>query len=640
MKHLSTLLLLLAVATAAATNDARADEARIETPALAAAVAAGQLPPVNERLPSEAAVAPGDPGRPGGDLRLLMAGAKDTRMMVVFGYSRLVGYTPGLKLAPNLAKSVEVEDGDRVFTFRLRAGHKWSDGSPFTSEDFRFWFEDVAQNKMISPSGLPPELMPDGEKPQVEFPDALTVRYRWSRPNPLFLTALAMPNPTYIYMPAAYLKQFHERFAEKAKLAALVKEGKQRNWAALFNKLSNAYRNDNPDLPTLEPWVLKTRPPAERFVFERNPYFHWVDAAGRQLPYIDRVLMTIADNKIIPAKTGSGESDLQARYLRFDNYTFLKDAEARNGYNVRLWKTAPGSQLALYPNLNINDPAWRALFRDVRFRHALSLAIERHEINQAIYYGLAKEGQNTVLPESPLYKPEFRQAWATYDPDAAKRLLDGLGLVKRDSEGIRLLPDGRPLQIIVESAGESTEEADVLELIRDSWREIGIKLFSKPSQPHVFRDRVFAGEAMMAIGKGLENGLVTGDMPPLEMTPTSQQQLQWPKWGQYYENKGRAGEAPDMPFAQDLLRLLQAWFASDSSADRGKIWQEVLAIHAEQVTSFGIAAGVPQPIVVSSKLRNVPEEGIYNFDPGAYFGVYHPDRFWLDEPAQAAAAGR
>jgi peptide/nickel transport system substrate-binding protein len=142
----------------------------------------------------------------------------------------------------------------------------------------------------------------------------------------------------------------------------------------------------------------------------------------------------------------------------------------------------------------------------------------------------------------------------------------------------------------------------------------------------------------MSISKGLENGLVTAAMPPLELTPTSQQQLQWPKWGQYYENKGAAGEAPDMPFAKDLLRLLQAWFNSGSMEERGKIWQDILSIHAEQVTSLGIVAGVPQPVVVSDKLRNVPEEGIYNFDPGAYFGIYHPDRFWLDEPAQAAAA--
>jgi len=606
----------------------------VETPGLADAVASGAVPPVGQRVPQEPLVAGGAPGRPGGDLRVLMAGPKDTRLMVVYGYARLVGYTPDLKFAPDIAKSIDIDE-DRIFTFHLREGHKWSDGEPFTADDFRYWYEDVALNPELSPSGLVRELLSQGEKPLVEFLDPLTVRYSWKHPNPLFLPALAGPSPLYLYQPAHYLKQFHAKYADKEKLKDLVKQRKQRNWVALYNRLDNAYRNDNPELPSLEPWMLETRPPADRFVFKRNPYFHRVDSAGRQLPYIDRVLMNIADSKIVPAKTGAGESDLQARYLRFDNYTFLKDAEARNGFAVRLWRTAPGSQLALYPNLNNNDPVWRALFRDVRFRRALSIAIDRHEINQAIYYGLAKEGLNTVLPESPLYKPVFRKSWAEFDPAHANRLLDELGL-KRGSDGIRLLPDGRPLQIIVETAGESTEESDVLELIRDTWNEAGIKLFSRPSQLQVFRERIFSGETMMAISKGFDNGLVTADTPPMEFVPMSQQQLQWPKWGQYAETKGRAGEAPDMPLGRDLLTLLGEWFNTEAEADRKTIWEKILAVHADQIPTIGLVAGVPQPVVINNKLRNVPDEGVYNWDPGAHFGMYRPDAFWFATDEQAA----
>src|SRR5262249_5555882 len=308
---------------------------------------------------------------------------------------------------------------DRRFTFHLRPGHKWSDGKPFTSEDFRYWYEDVALNEKLSPTGLTQELLVDGEKPKVEFPDATTVRYTWSKPNALFLSKLAAPNPVYIYAPAHYLKQFHAKYADKAKLEELVKASGQRNWAALHTRKNTLYHNDNPDLPSLEPWVVTTAPPSERFIFKRNPFFYRIDAAGRQLPYVDRVAMAIADSKIIPVKTGAGESDLQPRYLRFDNYTFLKEAEERNDYQVRLWDTAPGAQLALYPTLNVNAPVWHTLMRDVRFRRALSLAINRHEINQVIYYGLAIEGQNTVLPKSPLYKPEYRSAWAKFDLKAA-----------------------------------------------------------------------------------------------------------------------------------------------------------------------------------------------------------------------------
>ena len=132
--------------------------------------------------------------------------------------------------------------------------------------------------------------------------------------------------------------------------------------------------------------------------------------------------------------------------------------------------------------------------------------------------------------------------------------------MKRGADGMRRLPDGRPLEIIVETAGESTEQTDVLELIRETWREVGIKLFSKPSQREVFRNRIFSGETVMSVWSGLENGLA--DAPtssPDELAPTSQQQLQWPKFGQHYETGGKAGEALDMPEAKELERLYGAW---------------------------------------------------------------------------------
>ena len=298
---------------------------------------------------------------------------------------------------------------------------------------------------------------------------------------------------------------------------------------------------------------------------------------------------------------------------------------------VRLWRTGPGSQLALYPNLNVNDLVWRGLVRDERFRRALSLAVDRHEINQAIFFGLAIEGQNTVLPQSPLYNPAFREAWASYAPAAANQLLDEIGLTKRDGD-VRLLPDGRPMDIVVENSGESSEASDVLELIRDSWRHIGIRLFARPLQLTLFRRRVFAGETLMSIDKGIENGLANAASSPWELAPTSQEQLEWPKWGQYYETKGRAGEAPDLPAAVRLKELYEDWLGSASGPAQREIWRRMLHIWAEEVFSIGTVAGALQPIVAAATLRNLPSEGIYNWDPGAYFGIYKPDQFWFDQP--------
>jgi peptide/nickel transport system substrate-binding protein len=600
---------------------------------LAPRVAAGQLPAVERRLPApprvvSVAEGEGSIGQYGGDLRLLMARSKDVRMAVVYGYARLMGYDQDFELLPDLLASIEVRE-DREFTLRLRRRHRWSDGHPFTTEDFRYYWQDIANDDGLSPFGVPAVLTVDGEPPTVEILGETRVRYTWEKPNPFFLPALAGTRPLYIYAPAHYLKQFHARYADPQALAKTVKATGQRDWVALHYRMYRPYKNTNPQLPTLQPWINTTAGPSERFVFERNPYYHRVDEAGQQLPYLDRVIMNIADAKLIPAKTGAGESDLQARHLKFSDYTFLKESEERNNTEVRLWETTKGAHVALFPNLNARDPVWRNLFRDARFRRALSLAINRHEINQVLYYGLAIEGNNIVHRRSPLFRPRYRSAWARFDLDEANALLDELGLTQRNARGIRLLPDGRPMNLVVETAGEDTEQTDVLSLVRDTWLAIGIKLFSKPMQREVFRNRIFAGESLVSIWGGLENAVPTADMSPRELAPTSQQQLQWPKWGQFFETKEEAGEAVDLPAAEELLRLNRAWASAPSSDARERIWHQMLAIHADQVFSIGIISAVPQPVVVSRELRNVPMKGIYNWEPGAHFGIYRPDTFWF-----------
>jgi peptide/nickel transport system substrate-binding protein len=636
------LVIVVLAALAAIPAAAQQRQRLVETPMLAAAVDAGRLPRIRERIPEQPLITqfsvPGSLiGQHGGDLHMLMGRPQDVRMLVVYGYARLVGYDANFDIVPDLLEAVD-NDHDRVFTFHLRRGHRWSDGAPFTAEDFRYWWDDVANDKDLSPLGIPKTLLVDGKPPRFEVLDQTTVRFTWAAPNPYFLPALAGASPLYLFRPAHYLKQFHKYYADPAKLQDLVRQAGARNWAQLHNRMDNQYRNDNPDLPTLEPWVAQTRPPSDRFVFVRNPYYHRIDADGRQLPYIDRVIVNIVDGRILPAKTGAGESDLQARGLNFNNYTFLRQAAKRNDFHVDLWRTARGAQLALYPNLNARDPAWRQLNRDVRFRRALSLAINRHEINQVAYFGLAIEGGNTVLPDSPLYRPEDRTAWSSFNLAEANRLLDEIGLTKRNSEGLRLLPDGRPMEIIIETAGEDTEQSDVLELIHDTWLQAGIKLFIKPSQREVFRNRIFSGEAVMSIWPGLENGLVTANMPPDEFAPLSQQQLQWPKWGEYVETNGVSGERCDDPVAQQLLRLHTGWRNAESFDARRKIWQRMIDLNAQQVYSIGLIAGVRQPVVVSNRLRNVPADGIYNFDPGAFFGIYRMDSFWFQKSGETAEA--
>lgn len=596
-----------------------------------------KLPPLAERLPKaprvvNVAAMGREPGAYGGFIRTLIGSQKDIRLMTIYGYARLVGYDDRLRFQPDILESFEAVE-DRVYTFKIREGHKWSDGSPLTPEDFRYCFEDVLQNEDLSSGGLAAALLVDGKGPRFEVVDDLTVRYSWDVPNPDFLPSLAHAQPLSLVLPAAYMKQFHKKYQDPDRLAALMKKNKQKKWTGLHIRMSRQYRPENPELPTLDPWRNTTKPPAEQFVFERNPFFHRIDENGRQLPYIDKFVLNVSSSSIIPAKAGSGESDLQAIGLSFSDYAFLKDAEKRYPVKVTLWKRTQGSQFALLPNLNTADEAWRKLFQDVRMRRALSLAINREEINKAVFYGLGTESADTVLPESPLYQPGFAEAWAGFDPAQANRLLDEVGLQQRGDDGIRILPDGRTAQIVVETAGESTLETDMLELIADHWREVGIALFIRTSQRDVFRSRALGGEIMMSLWYGIDNGVPTADMNPGQFAPTADDQLQWPLWGAHYISHGQVGEPPDLPEAAELVRLVKKWRHSAGLSDRSKIWTTMLALYTDQVFSIGLVNATLQPVLYSSRLRNFPEEGLYGFDPTSYFGVYMPDTFWLADEA-------
>ncbi|MEP2707234.1 MAG: ABC transporter substrate-binding protein [Roseibium sp.] len=590
------------------------------------------LPSVSERLPSEPLIVDLEAkgrtvGRHGGTLDTLIGRAKDVRLINVWGYARLVGYNGELELVPDILQDVEVEDG-RVFTLHTREGHKWSDGHPFGAEDIRYYFEDIVSNEKLTPSGLPPFLLVDGKGPEFEVIDDTTVRFTWEKPNPLFLPELAKSRSPFIYRPAHYLKQFHEKYGDADYITAEAAKVKARSWAPLHAKKDDMYNGRNINLPTLQPWA-RTRDDSDlRFILERNPFYHRVDTEGQQLPYIDNIVMTVADGKLIPAKTQAGETNLQARNLSFSDITVLKKGEKQNGYVTALWSNTKGSEISILPNMTVKDPVWRNLLRDTRFRHALSLGIDRNLLNRVLFFGLGTPGNDTVLAASPLYKAEYTSKWAQYDPEQANALLDETGLIKRNAKGIRLMPDGRPLEIIVETRGESQTEADALELVAENWKELGIKLFAKPSQRDNLRERAITGDLVMSVWSGFENGIPTSEMPPDDFAPVHGDRLSWHGWGDYYETAGEGGEKPDWPPAQRLMELYESWLVSKTPEERTELWDEMLQIHADETIHIGLVSGVRQPVAVKS-VENVPLEGIYGWDPGAHFGIHRMDEFYM-----------
>ncbi|MEM9966756.1 MAG: ABC transporter substrate-binding protein [Pseudomonadota bacterium] len=605
----------------------------------ASEVSKGNMPPVSERLPLEPLVVNLEArgrsfGNQGGTLRTMVTRSKDVRQMVVYGYARLVGYGPDYQLYPDILSDVEVIEG-RKFILRLRPGHRWSDGHPFTSADFRYWWEKVVNNAEITPTGPPQFMFVDDKLGKVSFPDDHTVIFEWETANPDFLPLLAKAAPPFIYRPAHYLEQFHIDHADPETLAAEVKEARVKSWAALHNKRDNMYKFDNPQLPTLQPWVNASGK-SSRQLFVRNPYYHRVDSLGVQLPYIDVVEMTIVGGGLVAAKANAGEVDLQARGLAFPDIAILKKGEADGGnYRTFLWGSGAASQIAIYPNLNFADPVWRDILRDARFRRALSLGIDRRMINRALYFGLAYEGGMSALSSSPLHQEAGMKMWSDYDLDRANALLDEIGLTERTAAGLRLLPDGRPMEFVIETAGERQEVENALAIITDTWRDLGIKLVMRPLDRDILRNRVYSGVSMAAVWFGWDNGLPTPATSPKYLAPTNQEFFAWPKWGQYYQTAGSAGEPPDMDYARKLMDLSKEWSRTQDHQERHEIWAQMLAIHADQQFGIGILAEAPQPVVVSKDLRNVPESGTWAYEPGAHFGIHRMDEFYFDHPRLA-----
>ena len=605
-----------------------------EPPALADDIAAGRLPPLAQRLPqvprTDLPARPDwRPGRYGGTLTTLSRTGRDPRDMTVIGYARLVAWDEDYRLVPDILSGFEVEAGRR-FTLHLRPGHRWSDGAPFTTEDIRFWWDEIANDPVLSPSGPPGVLMAGGEPPQVEVLGPTTVRFTWAVPNRRFLPALAGTSPPFIYRPAHYLKAFHPGYADRDVLDRTAKDQGFPGWAARFEQLDQPFRQSNPERPSLQPWVNTTAAPSDRYVGRRNPFFHRVDGRGRQLPYIDRLVITRTDRRLIAAKAAAGEAALQATGLTFGDFTLLKAAEANGGITVRLWPIGRGTQLALYPNLNAADPTWRALMRSPAFRRALSLGIDRARIVQTVYQGLARPRANTLLPASPLYSTAFGNAWAEHDPDAANRLLDALGLARGDGDGLRTTAEGVPLELVVAAGDSDPAEVDVLEQIAASWRAIGVRLLVRSAGRQAFRRDVRSGRSPMSIFYGLANGLADARTRPTELAPSSSRQNNWPQWGRHAETDGAQGEAPALPAVLRLLDLLESWDRADRDEDRRGIWDEMLTVHADQVFTIGIVGEVRQAVVADAALRNLPDQAFFMYEPGAYFGVTRPDTYFFE----------
>lgn len=538
---------------------------------------------------------------------------------------------------PNVAKSYEWSADGRTLTLLLRKGMKWSDGDDFTTEDIRFWWEDVVMNDELTP-GDPAGYKVNGQMAELKIIDDITFSINFAGPYPTFINQIAHFSGIGMLLPSHYLKPFHKTYNEKAD--ELAKEAGYDTWVQLYGDKAQIYQgsvrtNHEPNVPTLYDYVM-TEQASDYWVFERNPYYWKVDTTGQQLPYIDRVVVSLASNvELIDAKIISGEADFAVFNTGLTNYTIYKENEEQGKYDTYLWAVPYGAYPVLQFNLTYReDPVLRDIFRDVRFRQAMSVALNRSEMNEGLFFGRAVPRQHTIIPSSRYFEPEYAQSYAEYDVELANQLLDEIGLEWDANEKWRLRPDGEPLSFVLEftNIDASGAIAAILEMVQNYWAEVGVNVQLKQQAGELLRERVLGNQIQMGMWTGDKVTDVLFPVDPMWFVPYKHA---WggswnPAWGQWYQTAGEEGEEPP----PEAMAQIDRWEAMKTEVDVQKqieLGKQILASQAENLWTIGTVGLPPSPVIIRDNLMNVPQDGIKAWDN--YWGMtYYPEQRFFKPP--------
>ncbi|MHC4198681.1 MAG: ABC transporter substrate-binding protein [Planctomycetota bacterium] len=582
-----------------------------EAPMLAHLVARGELPPLEDRLPERPLVAKHDyegyerAGVYGGTWHRFHTGPGMGAWKMVGGYAPLVRWKFDCSgLEPGLAESWEFNDDGSALTLHLRRGLKWSDGHPFTSESFAFYYELCLDER--HPYGPPVWSRVGGKPMKVTTPDDHTIVMRFAGPNwlvPLWLATGFWWCDVY-NIPRHYMIRFHpDRNPELDDF----NEFQRRNLS-----------HQNPERPTMWPWrVVRYEKAGYRVVLERNPYYYVVDDLGRQLPYIDRVKsFLVPDPQVRVLKILAGEVDCQYRGADVRDLALFLKGEGPGGYRIRRWTSGSGANPSLLLNWSAPDPVLRRLIRDRRFRKALAFGIDREKCNEIAWRGLLRPQAATISRESWHFADvagqklfdEWTRADAQFDIEKGNALLDEMGLTGRDPGGYRLRPDGKRLTIIIDvpSSGLNIQENDTALIVAEGWRGLGIDavMHTPPGAELGLRRRL--GEYTVSARGEAEMDLFTY---PDWVFPTLP--LYWhPKVGLWYQTGGEKGEAPTGPMKK-LLDLYDMIKREEDLRKRHEYVRRAVRIHIDEGPfHLGTAARIPALVVVGDHFHNVAATGI------------------------------
>lgn len=627
-----------------------------ESPVLTELVEEGKLPPVADRVGPEPIVYEGVDGIGNyGGTWVRVAGSNMTKHALAYemGNATLKRWNPyGDATVPHLAKRIEASDDNQEFLVHLRRV-RWSDGHPFTADDVMFWWKEWAtweDEETGEPLGFIPELVKiRGEYGRIEKVDDHTIRYVFPHPYGMFPEYMAtMRAAAWAYFPAHFLRQYHPDLGDQQLIERKMEALNIRSKKALFDYMRSP---GTPGRPTLGPWMLHTYRTSGPYVLVRNPYYYAVDVEGNQLPYMDRVLQLEKNPQMVGLSVAAGDASMQV--ASFEEYTTLMSQRKRRGYDIYHWYNAGRNPLVLQPNLNrFIEPGKPAtakkarLLANSKFRQALSLAIDRQTIIDAVWHGTVEPSQVAPGRVSIYHYPKLNNAFIEYAPETANRMLDELGLDKYDAEGFRTFRDGSRMVFYI-NAHQGANSIGPAQFVTRNWRQVGIRAILRERSGTLSSTEVHSRVADFYIGAddASHNALSSRYIVP---------QNRWSAWasgwGSWYYADGMAGSAkaetencirpPDDHPIMRAFALFDKALGEIDPRKRAEIFRPAMDIAAENLWVIGIATAPPVPAVVKDGLKGVPRKLIYGFLDFGQLNNAYPETWYWENPEYAEGARR
>ncbi len=601
-----------------------------EAPMLADMVTAGKLPPLAERLPKNPlTLAPVNTiGKYGGRMKWNMWWLGGGTEESMYGHSALRWLDDGLGIGPGMVESWETNADNSVWTLHFREGLKWSDGQPCTTEDVMYWWNDLVLNG--DHGDQPPDFgTAAGKLAEFNPVDAYTLTISYAEPAPLTAKRLAMwvngnIGPRWI-APKHYLKQFHPTYN------TAVKDFQEHDQKILFRQ--------NPDCPSLSSWICVVFEPSVSITWDRNPYYYAVDTEGNQLPYIDGIdELPVADRQTEMLKMMQGSTDFsQFTYqLTLADIAPLKESQDAGNYEVRLWDSGSGTGMMYFWNYDTKDDKKRELYRNPKFKQAMSFAMDRPTIQKVVYYGTGMITTGSMSPkaiefnlndEARAHYIKFRDSYSAYDPEKAMALLDEINVKDVDGDGFREFPDGSKLEVKVDLAADANKEAtDVLEICQKNWTAIGLNIIINQMPPSEFgpawRNGTLEFRTAWEVGDGPDHLLypswvvpneserwapLSGNMLVVQGTPKEETECEKSPWDRQPPRWCKEDPQYKGTPIEKLHQLYEVAKIEVDDMKRMQLVWEMNEIHMNQGPFFlGTVCNTPRIVIVSRNLENVP----------------------------------